>query len=84
MHPSILAYADSRLPFKLHTDACTTGLGAVLYQRQEGIDRDVAVARRSLKASERSYPAYKLEFLALKWAITENNMIICTVPILRL
>ena len=29
---SILAYANFSKPFKLHTDACGTGLGAVLYQ----------------------------------------------------
>ena len=28
----ILAYANSTKPFKLHTDACGTGLGGVLYQ----------------------------------------------------
>ena len=28
----ILAYADFTKPFKLHTDACGTGLGAALYQ----------------------------------------------------
>ena len=28
----ILAYANFPKPFKLHTDACGTGLGAVLYQ----------------------------------------------------
>ena len=72
LSPPILAYADYRIPFKVHTDACGTGLGAVLYQYQDGLDRVVAYASRSLKTSERNYPAHKLEFLALKWAITEK------------
>ena len=72
MSPPILAYADYRIPFKVHTDACGTGLGAVLYQYQDGLDRVVAYASRSLKTSERNYPAHKLECLALKWAITEK------------
>ena len=72
MNPPVLAYADYRLPFKLHTDASTSGLGAVLYQHQEGQDRVVAYASRSLKTSERNYPAHNLEFLALKWAITDK------------
>ena len=75
-NPPVLAYADYHLPFKLHTDASTTGLGAVLYQHQNGQDRVVSYASRSLKPSERNYPAHKLEFLALKWAITESTMII--------
>ena len=70
--PPILAYADYSQPFQLHTDASTTGLGAVLYQTQDGIDRVVSYASRSLKDSEKNYPAHKLEFLALKWAITEK------------
>ena len=71
-NPPVLAYADYHLPFKLHTDASTTGLGAVLYQHQNGQDRVVSYASRSLKPSEKNYPAHKLEFLALKWAITEK------------
>ena len=70
--PPILAYADCRLPFKLHTDASCTGLGAILYQNQDGVDRVVSYASRSLKPSEKNYPAHKLEFLALKWAVTEK------------
>ena len=31
----ILAYTNFTKPFKLHTDACGTGLGAVLYQTRE-------------------------------------------------
>ena len=71
-HPPVLAYADYKLPFKLHTDASTTGLGAVLYQRQNGVDKVVAYASRSLKPAEKNYPAHKLEFLALKWAVTDK------------
>ncbi|MCG7878320.1 MAG: hypothetical protein JAY78_18545, partial [Candidatus Thiodiazotropha taylori] len=70
--PPVLAYADYTLPFKLHTDASTTGLGAVLYQNQNGKERVVAYASRSLTVSEKNYPAHKLEFLALKWAVTEK------------
>ena len=69
----VLAYADYTKPFVLHTDASTTGLGAVLYQRQEdGKERVIAYASHTLNKSERNYDAHKLEFLALKWAITDR------------
>ena len=72
MSPPILAYADYSRPFVLHTDACGNGLGAVLCQEQDGLERVIAYASRGLSRSERNYPAHKLEFLALKWAITEK------------
>ena len=57
----------------MHTDASEEGLGAILYQTQEdGIDRMIAYASHSLKKSERKYHSSKLEFLALKWAITDQ------------
>ena len=68
----ILAYADFKAPFILHTDASGDGLGAVLYQVQEGKQRVIAYASRSLTRSERNYSVHKLEFLALKWAITDK------------
>ena len=68
----ILAYADYRKPFTVHTDAILDGLGVVLYQCQEGKDRVIAYASRGLSQSERNYPAHKLEFLALKWAVTDK------------
>ena len=68
----ILAYADFKTPFILHTDASSEGLGAVLYQYQDNQRRVIAYASRSLSPSERNYPTHKLEFLALKWAITDK------------
>ena len=69
----ILAYADYQRPFKVHTDASESGLGAVLYQDQEdGTTRVVAYASRSLSKSEKRYHSSKLEFLALKWSICER------------
>ena len=59
----VLAYADYTKPFVLHTDASTTGLGAVLYQKQEdGKERVIAYASRTLNRAERNYDAHKLEF----------------------
>lgn len=68
----VLGFADPKLPYILHTDASTTGLGAALYQEQEGRMRVIAFASRGLTRSESRYPAHKLEFLALKWSVTEK------------
>ena len=35
----ILAYADFAKPFKLHTDASVLGLGTVLYQVHDGVEK---------------------------------------------
>ena len=68
----ILAFPDYKLPFILHTDNSTEGLGAVLYQKQDGKLRVIAYASRSVTKTESNYPTHKLEFLALKWAICEK------------
>ena len=44
----------------------------MLYKTQNEHERVIAYASRSLKPSEKNYPAHKLEFLALKWAICEK------------
>ena len=62
-----------RNPFKLHTDASENGLGAVLYQKQDGgTDCVIAYASQTLSKSEKNYDAHTLEFLVLKWSVTER------------
>ena len=73
MDTPVLAYADYTKPFNLYTDASDKGLGAVLAQVQEdGKERPIAYASRALSQSEGNYDAHKLEFLALKWSITDR------------
>lgn len=72
VNPPLLAYADYTKPFEVETDSSKIGHGAILRQKQDGVKRVIAYASRSLKPSEINYPAHKLEYLALKWAITEK------------
>ena len=73
MTAPVLAFADFEKEFQLETDASSEGLGAVLSQKQpDGKWHPVAFGSRELKGGEAKYPSSKLEFLALKWAITEQ------------
>lgn len=75
MAPPILAYPNYQLPFIVTTDGSRQGFGAVLSQCQDRTERVIAYASRGLRGSERNdknYSAFKLELLALKWAITEK------------
>ncbi|KAJ8409273.1 hypothetical protein AAFF_G00234710 [Aldrovandia affinis] len=59
----------------LYTDASLEGLGAVLCQVQEGKERVIAYASQNLHTPEQNnqnYSVFKLELLALKWAVTEK------------
>ena len=62
----VLAYVDFTKSFKLHTDASVLGLGAVLFQIHEGLEKVISYASRSLTQSKTEYPVHKLEFLGLK------------------
>ena len=73
MTAPILAFADFKKEFQLETDASFEGLGAVLSQRQaDGKWHPITFGSRELKGGEAKYHLSKLEFLALKWAITEQ------------
>ena len=69
----VLAFADFKKPFLLETDASIEGLGAVLSQKQDNNRyHPITYASRGLKGGELKYHSSKLEFLALKWAVTEQ------------
>ena len=72
--PNVIAYPDFEQPFIVHTDASQEGLGAALYQVQNGKMRIISLASRTLTPAEKNYFMHsgKLEFLALKWAVTEK------------
>lgn len=57
---------------KSRTSSILDGLGAALHQEQDGKLRVIAHASRGLSASESRYPVHKLEFLALKWSVSEK------------
>ena len=68
----VIAYPDFDRPFFITCDASGYGLGAVLYQNQNGVDRVIGYASRTLSEAEQKYHSGKLEFLGLKWAVTER------------
>lgn len=70
MSTPILAHPDLTKPFIVDTDASQRALGAVCSQiSDDGKERPVAYASRTLSASERNYSATKREALGVFWAI---------------
>ena len=51
----VMAYPDFSIPFVLHTDASQEGLGAVLYQKQQGKMRVIGYASRILLPAEKNF-----------------------------
>ena len=69
----MLVFPDFNKPFLLTTDTSNEGLGAVLSQKQDdGCYHPIAFGSQSLTPAEKNYYSLKLEFLALKWGVTEH------------
>ena len=69
----ILSFPDFNKLFLLETDASGRGLGAVLSQKQaDGRYHPIAYASHMMNETEQRYHSNKQEFLALKWAVTEQ------------
>ena len=69
----ILSFPDFNKPFLLEADASGRGLGAVLSQKQaNGQYHPIAYASHVMNETEQRYHSNKQEFLALRWAVTEQ------------
>ena len=69
--PDIMAYPLNDGIFILDTDACDTAIGSVLSQIQDGRERVVAYASRTLNKAERNYCVTDKELLAVKHFIED-------------
>ena len=76
----ITAFPDFSQTFRLYTDASTAGLGAILAQVQDGKERIICCASRSLNQAEKAYPATKLECLAIVWAVAKFRPYLMAMP----
>ena len=69
----VLVFPDFDKPFLLEMDASKEGLGVVLSQKQsDGRYHPIAFGSHSLTSVEKNYHSSKLEFLTLKWSVTEH------------
>ena len=81
----ILAFPDFEKPFIVDTDACSSGIGAVLSQLDsDKVEHPVAFISRSLSPAERNYNVTRLELLAVVWACqTLRPYLLCQKFLLR-
>ena len=76
----ITAFPDFSQSFRLYTDASTAGLGAILAQVRDSKERIICCASRALNQAEKSYPATKLECLAIVWAVAKFRPYLTAMP----
>ena len=76
----ITAFPDFSQAFLLYTDTSSAGLGAILAQVCDGKERIICCALRSLNQAEKAYPATKLEYLAIVWAVAKFRPYLMAMP----
>ena len=67
---AVIVPYDPRLPVKIDTDASATGIGAVIsHVMEDGTERPIEYASRTLSKSERNYSQIEKEALSLVWGV---------------
>lgn len=59
------------LPYVLHTEASSSGLGAVLAQPSHQGKHPIVYLSRKLSPTERKYAVIEREALAIRWAVDQ-------------
>ena len=69
MGPEVMAYPVDDGEFIVDCDVSDSGIGAVLSQVQDGVERVIAYGSRTLKKAEQNYCVTDKELLALKFFV---------------
>ena len=71
----VLIHYDPKFPLKLAYDASPVGIGAVLsHVMQDGTERPIAFASRTLTKTEQNYSQIDKEALALVWGVKKFHL----------
>ena len=76
----VLAMPVDDATYYLDTDASDIGLGAVLSQIQDGTERSIAYASRSLNAAERNYCTTRKELLGVVYGLKQYRQFLLGRP----